>query len=129
MTSAKSQNPYEALQRVFHEPHRLAIMSALLSAPDGLTFGQLRDELDLTDGNLSRHLKALQDAKAIRIDKSFAANRPRTTVFLSQEGRARFLDYLDALEAVLTEAASRADERKARTAGRAPSGRPNLAAT
>jgi DNA-binding MarR family transcriptional regulator len=129
MTRAGSQSPYDALQRVFHEPHRLAIMSALLSVPGGLTFSQLRDELGLTDGNLSRHLKALQDADAIRMDKTFAANRPRTTVFLSKEGRSRFLDYLDALEEVLAQAASRADQRESEAAKRARAGGPNLATT
>jgi DNA-binding transcriptional ArsR family regulator len=102
-----SADPYAALERIFHEPRRLAIMSALLGAPDGLSFRQLKESCDLTDGNLSRHLKALQEAGAVAIDKSFVKNRPRTTVFLSDQGRESFAQYLSALEEVLVEAAGK----------------------
>ncbi len=118
--------PYEALDKVFHEPHRLALVSSLLADEKGLSFNELRDLCDLTDGNLSRHLKVLEDAGAVRIEKSFVANRPRTTVSLTKEGRARFLEYLDALEAVLKEAASRVKKTRTKKAGAV---RPNLAAT
>ena len=74
-------------------------------APDGLTFTELKTSCELTDGNLNRHLKALEEAKAVRIRKEFVANRPQTTVLLSKLGRTSFLQYLQALEAVLTDAA------------------------
>ncbi|RJQ53304.1 MAG: ArsR family transcriptional regulator [Actinobacteria bacterium] len=114
---------------MFHEPHRLAIVSALLSAPAGLSFGELREGCDLTDGNLSRHLKALEDAGAVRIEKSFVDKRPRTTVFLSEEGRDRFLEYLDALEAVLKEAAARLSTGKEKAGREQARVRPKLACT
>lgn len=101
----KAENPYSELERIFHEPKRLAIMSSLLGAPDGLTFTELKTNCELTDGNLNRHLKALEEAKAVRIRKEFVGNRPQTTVLLSKQGRASFLQYLQALEAVLTDAA------------------------
>ncbi len=125
----QAQNPYEALDRLFHEPHRLAIMSALLAAPGGLTFNELRDGLDLTDGNLSRHLKALDRSEAVRIQKSFVDNRPRTTVLLSDEGRGHFLEYLDALEAVLKDAAAKRKPQPAKKARKAVTSRPDLACT
>ncbi|MBN1268753.1 MAG: transcriptional regulator [Kiritimatiellae bacterium] len=103
--TANSHKPYEALERVFHEPHRLAIMSALCAAAEGLTFNELKRDCGLTDGNLSRHLKALSDAGAIQVDKSFVGSRPCTTVYLRQKGRAAFSEYLEALEAVLRRAA------------------------
>jgi len=102
---SKRENPYAELKQIFHEPNRLAIISALCNADDGLTFVELKDECNLTDGNLSRHLKALELAKAIRIKKSFAGSRPQTTIFLSDRGRDRFIEYLQALEEVLNKAA------------------------
>jgi DNA-binding transcriptional ArsR family regulator len=106
-------HPYAALQRVFHEPNRLAIVSALCSAPEGLSFKNLRDDCTLTDGNLSRHLRALEEAGAVRIEKTFVGTRPRTTVFISEAGRNSFLAYLQALEEVLRHAAEAATERAA----------------
>ncbi len=99
--STQSDRPYHALKTIFHEPNRLAIMSALSCAVDGLAFNELKQECGLTDGNLSRHLKALEEAHAIRIEKTFVGVKPRTTVFLSDDGRTRFLAYLNALEQVL----------------------------
>ncbi len=69
--SPKNENVYVALKRIFHEPSRLAIMSALCREVDGLTFNELKEECDLTFGNLSSHLKSLQDAKVIKVKKFF----------------------------------------------------------
>lgn len=99
-------NPFEALERLFHEPGRLAIMSALCAAGEGLPFTDLKESCSLTDGNLSRHLKMLQDAGAIRLEKSFVGLKPRTTVFLTQAGIESFHQYLEVLEAVLERARS-----------------------
>ncbi len=111
---AKPESPYQAIKAVFHEPNRLAILSALCNAVEGLTFNELRDECELTDGNLSRHLKALEEAKVVRIRKSFVNSRPQTTIFLTDRGRERFIDYLQALEEVLVKAAEamKPEERK-----------------
>jgi len=114
MSSAKD-NPYPRLERIFHEPGRLTIMSNLLGAPSGLTFTELKKTCDLTDGNLSRHLKALEKAKAITIKKSFVKNRPQTKVALSDRGRQDFMAYLQALEAVLLDAAKKAAPQEGRS--------------
>jgi DNA-binding transcriptional ArsR family regulator len=100
-------NPYSRLERIFHEPGRLTIMSNLLGAIDGMTFTELKNACELTDGNLSRHLAALEQAKAVRIKKSFVGPRPQTTVCLSKQGRDDFMAYLQALEAVLLDAAEK----------------------
>ena len=105
-------NPYARLERVFHEPGRLTIMSDLLGAPNGLTFTDLKKSGDFTDGNLSRHLKALQKVNAITIKKRFVKNKPQTMVALSKRGRKDFLAYLQALEAVLLDAASKVGSTK-----------------
>lgn len=108
----ETSNPYLALERLFHEPIRLAIMTQLLSTPEGVPFTELRDHCESTDGNLSRHLKLLEEAEAVRIEKSFVANKPRTTIFLTDNGRERFLEYLEALEAVLKDASTRLGAEK-----------------
>ena len=122
--ATKHDNPYAALKTLFHEPNRLAIMSALSQALDGLTFNDLKRECDLTDGNLSRHLKTLEEAEAIRVEKTFVDAKPRTTVFLSNAGRKSFIEYLRALEEVLQKAAeSVAAVEKKSTPRRLPWGR------
>jgi DNA-binding transcriptional ArsR family regulator len=98
------ENLYDALEKIFHEPNRLAIMSALCAANKGLTFNELKDQCRLTDGNLNRHLKALEDAGVIKIRKEFVDNKPRTTVALSEKGLNRFNEYLSALSEVIEKA-------------------------
>lgn len=95
---------YEGLDRVMHEKARLGILTSLVSNPDGLLFGELKELCSLTDGNLSRHLQALEDAGLVEIWKSFKHRRPQTLVRLSADGRKRFLDYLGELERVLKDA-------------------------
>lgn len=111
-------NPYAALERVFHEPNRLSIMSALCGAgAEGLAFNHLKEACDLTDGNLSRHLKTLEESGAVEIEKSHVGARPRTTVFVSDRGRESFMEYLKALEAALRMASQAlAPERKSKAA-------------
>ena len=101
----KNENVYVGLKRIFHEPSRLAIMSALCREVDGLTFNELKEECELTFGNLSSHLKSLQDAKAIKVKKFFIGKKPCTRVSLTEKGRQSFIDYLVALEQVLKKAA------------------------
>ena len=101
----KNENVYVGLKRIFHEPSRLAIMSALCREVDGLTFNELKEECELTFGNLSSHLKSLQDAKAIKVKKFFIGNKPCTRLSLTEKGRQSFVDYLEALEEVLNKAA------------------------
>lgn len=93
--------PHEALERIFHEPNRLAIMSALCAAENGMTFNDLKAACNLTDGNLNRHLKALEETASVRIEKKFVGLKPRTTVYISPAGLERFRQYLDALETML----------------------------
>jgi DNA-binding transcriptional ArsR family regulator len=105
-------DPAGALERLFHEPNRLAILSALCTARNGLAFTELRDTCRLTDGNLNRHLKALEEAGIVRVHKAFVNDKPRTTVSLTRGGLTRFHQYLETLEGVLQEArraARRAD--------------------
>lgn len=101
------QDSLKVMEKIFHEPNRMAIMSVLCAAEKGLSFNELKAACKLTDGNLNRHLKVLQEAKAIGIRKSFVADKPRTTIMLSKSGLDRFSEYLGALAEVL-EAARKA---------------------
>jgi DNA-binding transcriptional ArsR family regulator len=99
-----NEHLHEALERIFHEPGRLAIMSAVCAADKGLSFTELKESCNLTDGNLNRHLKVLEDAGAVRIEKAFVQSKPRTTVRISRKGLEQFSDYLAALAGVLDKA-------------------------
>jgi DNA-binding HxlR family transcriptional regulator len=101
----RRDSPYSALNKLFHEPNRLAIVSALCTATHGITFNELKEECNLTDGNLSRHLRSLQRARIIRIKKSFVQSKPQTTIYFTERGRDSFIRYLEALEEVLLKAA------------------------
>ena len=102
-----ADNPFASLSRVMHEPNRLALISALAAAVDGLSFGELKELCDLTDGNLNRHLKALEDDGIIAQRRESArGGRPRTTITLTSAGRRRFVKYLENLEEVLAQAAA-----------------------
>jgi DNA-binding transcriptional ArsR family regulator len=93
------------LEKLFHEPNRLAILSALASADgEGLSFGELRVVCRLTDGNLNRHLAALEEEGIVRVTKTFVERKPRTTIMPTSKGLDRFASYLAALERVLGEA-------------------------
>ena len=102
--SENNDTVYDALERIFHEPNRLAIMSALCATREGLTFNELKEGCGLTDGNLNRHLKVLEEAGAVRIQKKFVDAKPRTTICLSATGVTRFNQYLEALSEVLKKA-------------------------
>jgi DNA-binding MarR family transcriptional regulator len=99
---------YDGLDRVIHERARLGVLTSLVGHPKGLAFADLRRLCDLTDGNLSRHLATLQEAGLVSVDKRFENNRPQTLVRITDEGRARYLDYLQVLEQVVRDAAEAA---------------------
>ncbi len=99
------KNIYSGLERIFHEPSRLAIISALCASDGTLSFNQLKDECNLTFGNISSHLKTLGEAGIIQIQKSFVNNKPHTKVSITDKGRDRFIEYLKTLENVLKKAA------------------------
>lgn len=99
-----NSDPFASLKKTFHEPNRLAIVSALLSALEGMTFSEIKTSCQLTDGNLSRHLKTLESEGVVRIHKAFQNNKPQTSVVMTERGRQAFMEYLKALEAVLKQA-------------------------
>jgi DNA-binding MarR family transcriptional regulator len=95
--------PFLQLDRVVHEKGRLPIVT-LLAANAELSFTEIRDTLQMTDGNLSVHLRTLQEAGYVAITKSFYARRRLTTCSLTPAGRAAFRQYINLLEQIVREA-------------------------
>lgn len=75
-------------------------MSALAATPE-LSFTELRDTLEMTDGNLTTHIRTLQEAGYVAIAKSYQNNRPLTTCSLTPAGRKAFTEYIDLLEQIV----------------------------
>jgi DNA-binding MarR family transcriptional regulator len=95
-------NPEAFLQldRVIHEKGRLALMSMLAASPE-LSFTEMRDTLKMTDGNLTTHIRTLQEAGYVSITKSFQNNRPLTTCSLTAAGKKAFTSYINLLEEII----------------------------
>jgi DNA-binding MarR family transcriptional regulator len=95
-------NPQTFLQldRVIHEKGRLVIMSMLAASP-ALSFTDLRDALKMTDGNLTTHIRTLQEAGYVSVTKSFKHNRPLTTCALTAEGKKAFAGYINLLAEIV----------------------------
>jgi DNA-binding MarR family transcriptional regulator len=91
------------LNDIIHQPVRLRIMASLVTLPaeTQVGFNQLRDLLELTDGNLGAHLRKLEEAGYITIYKTFVNNKPQTYVASNDKGREAFAEHVAALEAIL----------------------------
>ncbi len=98
--------PFLQLDRVIHEKGRLAIMS-MLAASAELSFTELRDTLSMTDGNLTTHIRTLQEAGYVAVAKSYQNNRPLTTVSLTAAGRKAFAGYVSLLEQIVQQTKAR----------------------
>lgn len=92
--------PFLQLDRVIHEKGRLAIMS-MLAATAEISFTELRDTLAMTDGNLTTHVRTLQEAGYVAVAKSYQNNRPLTTCSLTPAGRKAFAGYVALLEQIV----------------------------
>ena len=92
--------PFLQLDRVIHEKVRLAIMSLLAASPQ-LSFTEMRDTLNMTDGNLTAHMRTLQEAGYVSVTKEFQGRRPLTTYSLTAQGRKAFATYINLLEQIV----------------------------
>ena len=86
----------EDIDEVIHGRLRLGVM-AYLASVETADFNELRAKLQATDGNLSVHLRKLEDAGYVAIAKTFVNRKPLTRVTLTNPGRAAFVKYLDAM--------------------------------
>jgi len=91
---------FAELDSIIHSRVRLAIMILLLRAePSNFTY--LKKEIDVSDGNLSSHLRKLEEAKYIKMKKSFENRKPKTAISLTEKGRAALDEYTKNLEEYL----------------------------
>jgi DNA-binding MarR family transcriptional regulator len=91
------------LNEIIHQPVRLRIMAALVTLEPGdeVDFTYLRDLLEVTDGNLGAHLRKLEEAEYIVINKVFVERKPRTFISASRDGRKVFMEHVSALESII----------------------------
>lgn len=89
-----------AINKAFESRVRLGIMSVLMVNED-VDFNTIKETLDLTDGNLASHLKALEKIEYIKTTKEFVGRKPRTSYSATDLGKKAFQDHLDALEKLI----------------------------
>jgi DNA-binding MarR family transcriptional regulator len=92
------------LDPIIHERLRLGILSALV-VQESLSFTELRDILQTTDGNLSVQARRLESAGYVVCDKKFEARKPKSTYRLSSAGRVALEEYLETLSSLLPDLA------------------------
>jgi DNA-binding MarR family transcriptional regulator len=95
-------HPIARIDDVVHQRVRLGILTLLTEVAEA-DFNYLRDHLDLTAGNLSRHLTVLEEAGYVDIEKTVEASRPRTWIHITQEGTAALQEEIAALRQLLAE--------------------------
>jgi len=94
------KNIISKLNKAFESRIRLGIMSILM-VNDSADFNMLKELLDLTDGNLASHLKALEGIRYVQSAKQFVGRKPNTQYSITEQGRESFKEHIDALEALL----------------------------
>ena len=94
------KNIISGLNKFFDSRIRLGIM-AILSVNDFLDFNTLKELLDITDGNLASHLKALEKNELIEVQKQFVGRKPNTTYCSTPFGKEMFRQHLNALEKII----------------------------
>ncbi len=94
------KNPIGQLQKVFDSRVRLGIMSALL-VNEQVSFNELKELIEVTDGNLASHLKALEENGYIKVNKGFIGRKTNTTYSVTKAGDKAFRLHLDALEQMI----------------------------
>ncbi|WP_317195509.1 winged helix-turn-helix domain-containing protein [Rufibacter psychrotolerans] len=94
------KNYLENINKAFESRARLGIMSVLM-VEDKVDFNTLKENLQLTDGNLASHLRALEEADYLQVEKQFVGRKPQTTYQATESGRQAFKSHLDALEQLI----------------------------
>lgn len=112
-SNSEGRYAYEGLDRIIHERARLSVLTSLITNAKGVTFNDLKQLCSLTDGNLSRHLSVLEEAKMVEIIRGYDRNRPQTICRITASGRKRYLEYLETLEQVVRDAAGAGEKEAA----------------
>ncbi len=88
------------LNKVFDSRIRLGIMSALM-VNESISYNDLKELLQVTDGNLASHLKGLEDNGFVKVQKGFIGRKTNTTYSVTKAGEKAFRQHLDALESMI----------------------------
>jgi len=88
------------LNKAFESRVRLGIMSVLM-VNDEVDFGTLKEQLQITDGNLASHINALEKLKYVKVHKQFVGKKPNTTYEATSIGKKAFSSHIDALERLI----------------------------
>jgi DNA-binding MarR family transcriptional regulator len=94
------KNPIQHLNKVFDSRVRLGIMSALI-VNDAVNFNELKELIEVTDGNLASHLKTLEENGFVKVEKGFIGRKTNTTYHITKSGEKAFRQHLDALEKMI----------------------------
>lgn len=93
-------NPIEHLNKIFDSRIRLGIMSALV-VNEAVNFNELKELIQVTDGNLASHLKTLEDNGYLKVQKGFIGRKTNTTYTVTKAGEKAFKIHLEALEKMI----------------------------
>lgn len=94
------KNPIEHLNKVFESRVRLGIMSALM-VNEEVNFNELKELIQVTDGNLASHLKGLEESAYIKVHKGFIGRKTNTTYSITKAGEKAFKQHIEALEQMI----------------------------
>ena len=90
----------QQLNKLFDNRVRLGIMSALMANAE-VSFNELKELLDITDGNLASHLKTLEESEFVKVQKGFIGRKTNTTYSITKAGEKAFKTHLTALEKMI----------------------------
>lgn len=91
------KNPIGQLNKIFDSRIRLGVMSSLM-VNEEISFNELKQLLEVTDGNLASHIVQLEDAGFVKVHKGFIGKKTNTTYSITRTGSKAFRDHLQALE-------------------------------
>jgi len=98
--SDSMKNPIENLNKIFDSRIRLGIMSALM-VNNEVNFNELKELIQVTDGNLASHLKTLEENEYLKVEKGFIGRKTNTTYSVTKAGEKAFKAHLEALEQMI----------------------------
>jgi DNA-binding MarR family transcriptional regulator len=95
-----TEHPTNGIDDVVHQKHRLGILTVAAESKR-VEFGYLREALDLTAGNLSRHITVLEEAELVQVEKGYDGKRPKTWVSITAQGRSALAREIAALRSLV----------------------------
>lgn len=97
---ANSSNPISGLNKIFDNRIRLGVMSVLI-VNEEMSFNDLKQMMEVTDGNLATHLVTLEENNFIKVHKGFIGRKTNTTYTITRAGQKAFGDHIAALEQMI----------------------------